>query len=319
MAFLTFFSEDYLPRAHTLLDSIYRFQPDARVIACILDAPSLEICNSFPKIELFSLDQALATNADALSAAQSRTGADAIFTAVPTILRFALGKLQPNEKLLYLDSDTCLLSHPRRVFQELGTHEVGLFPHDFSGVLSRRLSRYGLFNAGAILLRNSSGAHSFLEAWQLRCNDWLEDRVDGNRYANQGYLTELAQDFDTCTTSIVYSAGNIAPWNASNRHIQLKQSGVAYKGSDISFFHYHGVSNVGPFWVTGGVRYFKFLSSAKLRAIYTEYLQRLGANQAIYKAKKALPRFQKRNFVGRTVEFFRLAMAFLTLQVLLRK
>lgn len=314
--YLTLFSKEYLPRAHALLESIYRFDVSARVLACVLDEQSESVLASFPGMEIFDLSTALRAYPEAARAVNSRRGANAIFTAVPSILNYALGCVDQNEHILYLDADTYLFSHPKPIFDELGSKDVGLFAHDFSGPLARKLLRFGRFNAGALVIRNSAAAGHFLYEWQKLCNEWVQDYVEDDKYSNQAYLGKLFEKFQDFVAILSSSGGNVAPWNAGSRQISLDQGHVKYKGNNVTFFHFHGLSRVGSIWLTGGVRYLKFLSVTKLRALYAEYLVSLERSERVYGENHVLPRFQEPGAWLRASEIIRVIATIVSFQYL---
>lgn len=275
LAFLTFFSRDYIPKAHLLHQSLVRHANKSQLICCYLDDDSKEFAEEISEPHSFSVTEVIEMNSDLAEAVRSRRGADAIFSAVPSILKRGLAFRPENSLLLYLDADTCALGDFGPIENAMDGNSVGLFPHSFIRPLQSALNRYGKFNAGAIVIRNDKKGKQFLDAWEELCIEWCEDRVDGEKYSNQRYLTTL-QSRDPERVAILGDlGGNVAPWNAGIMNIQVSGDMVFHNGRPIVFFHYHGLDFSLDHWSIGHVRYLRLLRRNQIKAIYGQYVQNL--------------------------------------------
>jgi hypothetical protein len=280
--FYTFFSETYLPYAYVLFKSLFQKYPEARVLACGLDAGAMRIKKHFPSVEMFDLEEVKSKDPGLSRVLKSRSGASAIFTCAPSIALHALGKTAAGEVLFYLDADTALFSGVDEIIHDLKDKDTGLFPHRFSRFFNVILEKYGKYNAGAFIIRNSQMGFNFLIDWRAKCLEWCEDRVEGDKYSNQGYLNNLSEKYQDSTISLIKSAGNIAPWNAGIWNTRTRKHIAHFHKKPIIFFHFHGLTKSVRGWEISHLRYGQILSRRSLNAIYSPYLVRLEAASEIF-------------------------------------
>lgn len=303
LVFYTFFSEGYLPHAHVLLSSIYERYPNVRIIACTLDQGAMQIVEHFPNLEIFSFQEVLEKDRSLSKVLVDRGGASAIFSSAASIALEALSQIKSDEILFYLDADTALLSGVELILEELEDSHVGLFPHRFSGLLEPLLKRYGVYNAGAFLIRNSDFGKLFLSNWRELCIDWCEDKLDSGRYSNQGYLGELAIKYPSGVKSLWNSAGNVAPWNSGLGSIEVKNKTMLYRGEQICFFHFHGLVESKTIWEINHLRYGQLLTKSVLKELYVPYISKLVAASKIFGMPlKKSTRFQQ-SFAAMSMNF----------------
>jgi hypothetical protein len=249
--------------------------PNAEVLVCVLDQDALAITDDFPAVLTFRWSDVLKGDPELGAAVASREGASAIFTSVPAISKHALSMIPENESITYLDADIALLDRLDSLTAQFGTSDVGLFPHGFSKLLHSYMIRYGRYNAGAFIVRNSKNGRDFLDAWSALCIDWCEDRTGTlGRYSNQGYLTRLAEE-RLSVVNLEGSAGNIAPWNSGLQSTRISKGRVCHRGSNIVFFHFHGLQRSRNVWLLGHLRYGNLLTKHVIRVLYLEYLESL--------------------------------------------
>lgn len=310
---LTFFSQGYLPQAHVLIDSILEQEPSAQVLICLLDERAGRILETFPQVRTFSWSEVLDDNPEVSVAIEGRKVADKIFTSSPAIMRHALTLIPEGEVLIYLDADIALLGNLEPVLKELGNASVGAFPHRFSGGLSPYLQRFGLYNAGALLLVNNYHAVDFLSRWASKCIDWCFDYPENGNYSNQGYLTDLVNE-DENAKALSLSGGNVAPWNAGILQLKSTQDRLAFNSSPISFFHYHGLELHGRHWHLGHLRYLKLLTPKQILILYSDYVQRLtsASNHYGFSMQKS-SRFRS-GIIQKIADTLRLAVGILLFQ-----
>ena len=273
--FLTFFSSGYLPQAHVLLTSILERYPNANVIVCTLDEESKEIAAHFPMVQDLPFAEVLSRDPLLREVFDERPGASGIFTSVPSIALAAIEKVAEGGVLLYLDADTALINGVEPILENLEGYSVGLFPHNFIRPAARFLNRYGRFNAGAFAIRKTPRGLSFLDQWRKMCIDWCEDRLSGDWYSNQAYLTHLFDSSGGELKSLSDSGGNIAPWNLGFTNFSMNAGNPSIGVVPISFFHFHGLTPGDSKWSFGHLRYFRVASQSAIEHLYVPYLKRL--------------------------------------------
>ncbi|MCC5024137.1 MAG: hypothetical protein J6386_15700 [Candidatus Synoicihabitans palmerolidicus] len=118
--------------------------------------------------------------------------------------------------LVQIDTDMAFFSTPDVIADAMEGGDIMLVKHGFPAHL-RHLEVRGRFNAGVQAYRRSANTDDALEWWSQRCAKWCFDRVEAGRYADQGYLSELARKFEGVTVCR-HPGVNLAPWNWMTRH-----------------------------------------------------------------------------------------------------
>jgi hypothetical protein len=100
----------------------------------------------------------------------------------------------------------------------------------------------GKYNAGIVVVYPTTEGRAFTSWWADRVLEWCEWHVDGDRFAEQGYLTTASQIFGFHT--INHPGINLAPWNIGIRNATI---------DDVICYHFHALLrgdngfNVGPY------------------------------------------------------------------------
>lgn len=272
LSFFTFFSKEYLPRAELLHRSLLSNENHLTFSCCVLDAKSAEFAESLCNSSYFSFSEVLEENALLDSVVRMRKGADAIFSAVPAMIKKALAGLSENDLLVYLDADTVAFSDFKRISETMKGYSIGLFPHDFIRPLHLIFNRYGEFNAGAIVVRNNHRGRRFLDEWERLCIAWCEDRVLRGNYSNQAYLTHLWRAQSEGIVILRGIGGNVAPWNSGLLNTKLTEEGLIHRGNRLVFFHFHAITFSPQHWTVGHLRYMRVLGRKQIDAIYGKYV-----------------------------------------------
>ena len=134
------------------------------------------------------------------------------------------------------------------------------------------LRKYGDFNAGCVVFANDDRGSAASAWWAEACLDWCGDYPDDGRYANQGYLNDIAGQFEGAV--VLPATGlNVAPWNVSGKTIFQTETGYFLDdGKPLVFFHFHGLQRRGA-WMHTGLRAFHVsANSAALQGLYASYI-----------------------------------------------
>ena len=95
--------------------------------------------------------------------------------------------------------------------------------HRFSEEYKDKVA-YGKFNVGWNTFNRSETAQKALNWWGERCIEWCYDRIEGKKFADQGYLTEIEQKFEGVHV-IEYPGINLAEYNLDNYYLSLDKHG----------------------------------------------------------------------------------------------
>jgi hypothetical protein len=102
----------------------------------------------------------------------------------------------------------------------------------------KHLETFGIYNVGWVSFRRDANGRACVEWWRERTNEWCLDQVDGERFADQGYLNQFPRLF--AGVHVLSNLGaNLAPWNVGARTIS-NRGGAVYANNDrVLFFHFH--------------------------------------------------------------------------------
>ncbi len=279
VCFCTAFDCGYLARGLAMIGSLRDAGVRDEVVVLCLDADCLAYMQELALrgITLLSLRQLEEVTRGLSSASSGRSKGEYIFTCIPSLINHVLENAAPGDYVTYLDSDVFFYADPTEELcsdlHRLGG-SIGLTSHRFPEDL-KHLRQYGDFNAGCVVFRNDDRGRTAARWWSDACLNWCSDYPDSGRYANQGYLNDMARHFEGV---LVLPAGglNVAPWNMAGTTIhQMGQSYCLENGTPLVFFHFHGLRQRGS-WMYTGLRAFKVASdSAVLRGLYAPYVLRL--------------------------------------------
>jgi hypothetical protein len=267
--FFSFASHGYLGRELALLESIRKFYPEARTIFCSLDSVEDRV-NILGEVESVDYFRVKSENPD--SASGGKSFSEQLFTYMPLLTKTALNRVEPGELLIYLDSDIELLSKLDDLVTEMDGYSVGLFPHNYSFRTKSLSTRYGMFNAGAILVRNDPLGHDFLAKWSSLAFEWCYDKPEAGKYAHQAYLNELQNESGV---KVIKSTNyNSAPWNASSLFNSWPARNVGRQDQRCrsGFYHHQGLRLVTGWYISGHFQY-GTLPSSEEREVIRRYVE----------------------------------------------
>jgi hypothetical protein len=268
--YCTYFDHNYLSRGLALYHSLQRHAPGARLwVLCLSDACyrtllALELPNLVPR----QLSEFESADPEVAATRSQRSTIEYYFTCSPAWLLFVLQHEPQAEWVTYLDGDLFFYHSPEVIYRELENASVAIIPHRYTARL-QKLRKFGTYNVGWVGARNDPDAMAVIRWWRARCIEWCHDRVDGGRFADQGYLDGFPQ---FPRVRVIGNPGaNLAPWNIGNYRIDFQAAGVLIDGVDpLIFFHFQGLRK--------GLRWFIFNSHRVYRAPFSRVVR-----QRIYK------------------------------------
>lgn len=232
-----------------------------------------------PSLVAVSLDELLEADPAYAAVRGSRSRVEFYFTATPVIVRYCLAREPGARTMTYLDADLFFFGSASAVLAEQGDASVGIVPHRFTW-RSHRSRRNGTYNVGWVSFRRDPDGLACLEWWRERCLEWCHDRVEGTRFADQGYLDEFPVRFRK-VRSLEHPGINTAPWNLEPTQVASLDGKPWMHGRPVLFYHYQGIREVEPGWFDPGLRNYRMPLTAELRdSLYLPYLRRLTAQQA---------------------------------------
>jgi len=173
---------------------------------------------------------------------------------------FVLTRETGAEWVTYLDGDLFFFAPPETIYGELRGAAAAIIPHRYTAKLAK-LRKFGTYNVGWVGARNDSDGFAVIKWWREKCIEWCHDYVDGDRFADQGYLNSFAPLFSR--VKVIKNIGaNLAPWNIGNYRIDFSGNRVLVDAiHPLIFFHFQGLRK--------GLRVFIFNSHRAYRAPFS--------------------------------------------------
>jgi hypothetical protein len=182
--------------------------------------------------------------------------------------------------ITYLDGDLYFFASPEAVYSELTEATVAIIPHRYAPNLTKR-HVFGTYNVGWVGVRNDPDGIAVIKWWRERCIEWCYDHVDGDRYADQGYLDSFSR-LSTRVKSVDNVGANLAPWNIANYRIDYRDGRVMVGATPLIFFHFQGLRRGLRWFIFNSHRIFGAPFSPDIREhIYRPYVDELLAIEKI--------------------------------------
>jgi len=214
-----------------------------------------------------------------LNAKEDRSPVEYYFTCMAALHRFLFDTLPQVECTMYVDADIRFFASPARVFEAIGDAPVAITPHNFPDLIRDGLTKFGLYNAGWSAFGRSPEGQACLNWWLARSLEWCLDNVEGDRYANQGYLMRF-QDIAPNTRILTQKGFNCAPWNIGGYHVHRQDGHLKVDDDPLVFFHFHGVKLHYHYFYFDSHRDYRAPKSRLVRnEIYKPYVRELLAQE----------------------------------------
>ena len=244
--YCTYFDHRYLPRGLALADSLMRHAPSSTLwVLCLNDACEQALRRlGVPNIRILTLPELEAFDPALSATKQTRSLVEYYFTCSPCLPRFVLHLDRTADSICYVDSDLYFFASPDLMNEELSGYSVGLTPHRFTPVAEKSHGRFGQHNVGLTYFRRDEDGLACLEWWREQCIQWCRDVVEGDRYADQGYLDQFSKRFPG-VRSLMHPGVNLAPWNIGSVLVSGDAAGPRANGQPVIFFHFQGFRLLG--------------------------------------------------------------------------
>jgi hypothetical protein len=276
-SFVTFFDSGYLSRGLALIESIRRHENTSSILIVCIDELTFNILSKKSdelNLACIMLEDLIRAFPELAMAKSNRSAVEFYFTLTPFVLRFALLGKPKNHIAIYLDADLYFFQNPLLVVKSLGNSSVGIIEHNYPWFLKSLESKYGTYNVGLLAFKNNKDGNSVLEWWALKCIEWCRDYPEKGKYADQGYLDNFANL--TKELRILTNPGfNLAPWNSASSKLKLYSNHLTVNNNELTFFHFHGLKNVGSLWISSQLNYYSPMPRKIFFAIYGNYVQHL--------------------------------------------
>jgi len=283
--YCTCFDHRYLPRGLALIESLRHNGVVDDIFVLCFDGAAFDAMTrlAVPGVKLVTVAALEVAYPDLTQARANRSLIEFYYTCTPAITEFAFMQTPEAQHTTYLDADLWFFANPDLVFAEIGDGATAIIPHNFAKKKKAR-ERFGIFNVGWVTFARSEEGLRCLAWWRDRCIEWCYGRIDGKRFADQGYLGQFAE-IAPSTKVIGHKGCNTAPWNIGNYRVRKRETGVFLDDDPLIFFHFHGVDRDFRFFYFDSHRLYGAPHSAVIRNdIYRPYITRLLDKEALARA-----------------------------------
>ncbi len=275
--YCTCFDRNYLSRGLALYHSLKRQESNARLWVLCLDEVTHQVLSRLALPDLLPLSLTEFETADPKVAATraNRSLVEYYFTCTPALVLHVLGREALAEWVTYLDSDLYFFASPESIFTELANSVFAIIPHRYAPAI-QHMRRYGIYNVGWVGVRREADGLAAARWWREKCIEWCYDYVDGDRFADQGYLDGIAKTFPR--VRVIENIGaNLAPWNIGNYRIECRAGRVLINSTHpLVFFHFQGLKKEMGLFLFNSHRLYRAPFSAVVRErIYRPYVDEL--------------------------------------------
>jgi hypothetical protein len=257
--YCTYFDHNYLSRGVAMYRSLQRHAPGTRLWVLCLSEPCHAVLTAMnlPGIIAVPLADFEAADPEVAATQTTRSTIEYFFTLTPAWMRHVMTREVGAEWITYLDGDLYFFASPAPIYDELREASAAIIPHRYAPNIGR-LQRFGTYNVGWVGARNDADGVAVIGWWRERCIEWCHDYVDGERFADQGYLDGFAERSPR-VRAIENIGANLAPWNIGNYRLSLRNGAVMLDdGCPLVFFHFQGLRK--------GLRWFFFTSHRAFNA-----------------------------------------------------
>lgn len=272
--YCTYFDAHYLPRGRALLASLRRHARPFRLHVLCLDDTVFAALAREPDVAPLRLAELERERPELALAKGDRSHVGYYFTCTPVLIAHLFDRRQDLDALTYLDADLYLFASPQPLFDELGGGALAIVEHRFPPRLAQ-LSSWGRFNVGWLTFTRQGEALRCLARWREQCLEWCDDRLDGDRFADQKYLDPWPQQHPG-TVVLAHPGAGLAPWNVAERDLRLQHGRLTVDGAPLVYYHFHGLRDLRPEGFRSGLaEYGTPLTPALYWLVYQPYLREL--------------------------------------------
>jgi hypothetical protein len=274
--YCSYFDHNYLSRGLALYQSLQRHAPGSRLwVLCLSEAcHRILVALDLPNIVPVRLADLEAADPEVAATRSGRSAIEYYFTCTPAWMLFVLERETGAEWVTYLDGDLFFYDSPETIYDELGDASIAIIPHRYTSKL-QRLRRFGTYNVGWVGARNDADGIAVVKWWRSKCIEWCYDYVDGERFADQGYLDSFARF--SRVKAIENVGANLAPWNIGNYRIDFREDKVWIDAAHpLVFFHFQGLRKGWGWFIFNSHRIYRAPFSHDVRSrIYKPYIDEL--------------------------------------------
>ena len=239
--YCTYFDHNYLRKGLALYLSLRAQSRQKTAVLAVLALS--KICENtlkqlnLPNLIIIPVEKLEINTPRLLNAKNNRSTVEYYFTLTPWLIQQSLEICPWAKRATYLDSDLYFFDDPCTLWEEIGESAMAFVEHRFANGYTDKIC-YGKFNVGWNTFSRQPIAKDALHWWAESCLEWCYDRIEGAKFADQGYLTTLETQFGNVHT-VKYPGINLAEYNLDNYWLELTRNKPYANGLPVIYWHLH--------------------------------------------------------------------------------
>jgi len=273
----TICSNNYLPQAKALMDSMGRHNPDYSLYIFLCDYRVSQV--DYENLCAAKIVDAHAIGIPNFDSMVSRYDVIEMNTSIkPFAFDCLYSSLDP-DIVLYLDPDTYVFESFSGLEKELETNSIILTPHIYepmfwnNTVVPNELlfAQYGLYNLGFLATKRSESTRRMLRWWAERLHDNCYIRPEASVFVDQKPMDFVPIFFEN--VALASNRGlNVAPWNLHERKLSLKDERFLINDRyPLTLYHFSNCNYSDFDILASSYRLVSFRDNPELRMIYDPY------------------------------------------------
>jgi len=245
--FFTSVTNNYIPKANVLVESIKKFYPDSSFHLVLSDTLSHDIAQFVSdKIDSIILLEHLPI--ENLMSWIFKHDIVELCTAVKGIAFKEIYINYKADKIIYLDPDTVVFNRLDFIIEQLNENPVILTPHfykpqpDLESIRHYEISvlKHGIYNLGFLGIKTSQDGLAFLDWWTERLLNYCYDEICRGLFTDQRWI-DLSPVFFDFIKILKQPNYNVAVWNLTQRKISgTAPDNILVDDLPLIFFHFTG-------------------------------------------------------------------------------
>lgn len=260
LSFVTYFSKEFMIQGSVAIDSFLNFHKESSgFVICLDRTTSLYLkSKNYPKtIAIIDLEELSEINSMFHNFINSRSYTESIISIKPHLIEEFLGQVDEDSYLVYFDADLFFFNSLLNIDEITSGFEVLLSEHLFP-VKMRESVKFGKFNGGFVVFRNSKISKGLLKRWKDLCTEWCKLELLENKFADQKYLDEFPENEGV--SSLKHPGVNNGQYYFQDKRdfdLLFRERRIQLEGFPLICFHFHGIRILLSGVSTGFNRYGK--------------------------------------------------------------
>jgi lipopolysaccharide biosynthesis glycosyltransferase len=197
------------------------------------------------------------------------------FSLTPSWCLYLLNRFQEIDILTYLDADVFFFQSIEALYDDLGSHSIGMARQHFSWFKKLFFKHSGNFNVGVNLFRNNQAGLKCLSEWKHSCDSWKADDPNNSLsfFSDQLYLDEWPLLYPESLRIFENKGINLAPIHMRSCQITKKEGIYFVDDTPVVVYHFMQLTKTAnDTWHTNSASNF-FSMTGIIKEMYENYIK----------------------------------------------